>query len=206
MASGAILATIDGFTAPNAIAVTPNGSYLYVTNANSSSVSVVDTASDQIVANPLVGLLPMALAISSDGSTVYVANADGYSLSVIGTATNTVGITIARVGIYPVGIVLSAEPPTGITKSAGDGQSAMVGDAFPTPLQVTVTDGTGNPLPNTAVTFSAVSEYLQEPAGRHSAPRRRCRFSPTKAASPPPQCSPLTLLAAHLQSPRASTL
>jgi YVTN family beta-propeller protein len=157
MASGAILATIDGFTAPNAIAVTPNGSYLYVTNANSSSVSVVDTASDQIVANPLVGLLPMALAISSDGSTVYVANADGYSLSVIGTATNTVGITIARVGIYPVGIVLSAEPPTGITKSAGDGQSAMVGDAFPTPLQVTVTDGTGNPLPNTAVTFSAVS-------------------------------------------------
>ena len=44
--------------------------------------------------------------------------------------------------------------PATITKSAGDGQSTPVGQAFPTPLAVTVTDTTGTPVAGASVTFT----------------------------------------------------
>src|ERR1017187_4602515 len=44
--------------------------------------------------------------------------------------------------------------PATITKSAGDGQSTPVGQAFPTLLAVTVTDTTGTPVAGASVTFT----------------------------------------------------
>jgi YVTN family beta-propeller protein len=97
--------TITGFAAPNALALTPNGAYLYVTNGNSSTVSVVNTATGEIVATVLVGELPTSVAVF--GSTAYVTNALGYSLSEIDTATYSVVNTLVHIGIYPFSIVLT---------------------------------------------------------------------------------------------------
>ncbi len=48
----------------------------------------------------------------------------------------------------------SGDVPANLTKSAGDGQTTAAGQAFPTLLQVTLTDANGIPVQGTPVTFT----------------------------------------------------
>src|SRR6266852_4390768 len=73
----------------------------YITNQNSSTVSVIDTATDTVIATIPVGLNPFGVAVSPDGSKVYVTNLSAGTVSVIDTATNTVSATISNVGSPP---------------------------------------------------------------------------------------------------------
>ena len=120
--SGAVLATIGGFTYPNAIVSTPNGSSVYVVNTNSTSVSVISTSSNSIVASIPVGSTPQGATISPDGGSVFVSNEMGLSLTQISVATNTVVNTQFHVGVYPfwVGMV-PAIPVAGTGSGSGSG-------------------------------------------------------------------------------------
>lgn len=103
---------------PYGVATSPDGSHVYVTNSGSNSVSVIDAATNSVVATVNVGTSPYGVAISPDGKHVYVANACGTSascsgalqgtVSVIDAATNTVAATIT-VGQYPVGVAVSLD-------------------------------------------------------------------------------------------------
>ena len=124
--SGNLLATIGGLTFPTALAITPDGSRVYVTNGNANSVSVISTGSNNVFATIGVGLLPMALAVSSDGTQVYVANDYGFSLSQISVASNSVVNTISNVGIYPVGV---ATAPAGQQQTTSCSYSFSSGGA-----------------------------------------------------------------------------
>jgi YVTN family beta-propeller protein len=66
----------------------------YITNDGSGNVSVIDTATNTVIATITVGTAPFAVAVSPDGGTVYVANIDSDNVSVIDTATNKVIATI----------------------------------------------------------------------------------------------------------------
>jgi YVTN family beta-propeller protein len=44
----------------------------YITNASSNTVSVIDTATDTVIATIPVSLHPFGVAVSPDGSKVYV--------------------------------------------------------------------------------------------------------------------------------------
>ena len=48
--------------------------FAYVTNSYDSTVSVIDTATNAVVATVPVGLNPEYLAVTPDGTHVYVAN------------------------------------------------------------------------------------------------------------------------------------
>src|SRR6266849_4178391 len=72
----------------------------YITNQSSSTVSVIDTATDTVIATIPVGLTPFGVAVSPDGSKVYVTNVSSNTVSVIDTTTNTVSATIP-VGLPP---------------------------------------------------------------------------------------------------------
>jgi len=87
---------------PIGLAITPDGSKLYVANAafGETTVSVIGTATNTVIATITVGLTPSDVEISPDGGTAYVSNYEGNSVSVINTATNTVTTTIP-VGIGP---------------------------------------------------------------------------------------------------------
>ncbi len=89
LATGLALAACPAEAAP----------FLYVANVNSSSVSVIDTATNTVVATIPVGLFPFGVAVTPDGKHVYVTNNNGGSgnVSVIATATNT------KVAAIPVG-------------------------------------------------------------------------------------------------------
>ena len=76
--------------APQQIAVSPDGTRIYVTNQNSNSVSVINTATNAIDGTAIVvGSKPAGVALSADGSTLYVANGDD-SVSVVDTKSRNV--------------------------------------------------------------------------------------------------------------------
>ena len=64
-------------------------------------VSVINAATNAVVATVTVGVLPAGVAFNPAGTFAYVANNGSNSVSVIDTATNAVVATVA-VGIGPV--------------------------------------------------------------------------------------------------------
>ena len=89
--------TVTTGNSPAGVVTSPDGKRMYVANTGSNTVSVVNTASGQLIdTNPNVagtqsisaGSSPSALAISADGKRLYVANTGSNSVSVIDTTTN----------------------------------------------------------------------------------------------------------------------
>ncbi|MDQ2864552.1 MAG: hypothetical protein M3R50_13080 [Bacteroidota bacterium] len=75
---------------PNDMAVTHNGKYLFVANANVNSVSVIDIAKRKVLENIVASLYPDApsgttpngVALSTDNKTLFIAKADNNDLAV----------------------------------------------------------------------------------------------------------------------------
>jgi YVTN family beta-propeller protein len=104
-----VTATIPVGNEPFGVSVTPDGSKVYVTNFASSTVSVIDTATDTVTTTILpVSSFPAGVTANPDGTKVYVANSQQFAsnVSVIATATNTVIATIP-VGEEPFGIAVT---------------------------------------------------------------------------------------------------
>ena len=64
--------------------------FAYITNEGSATVSVIDTATNTVVATVPVGSSLIGVAVTPDGAFVYVTNTGSGTVSVIATATNTV--------------------------------------------------------------------------------------------------------------------
>ena len=79
---------------PFSVALSPDGSTLYLANAGSDDVSVIDLASNRGLAHIAVGANPRGIAITPDGARVFVNNVLDGTLSVIDTATHTVTDTV----------------------------------------------------------------------------------------------------------------
>jgi YVTN family beta-propeller protein len=85
-----VVATIPGVgPGPLGVAVTPDGAYVYVVNVLSDNVSVIETATNTVVATVAVGPRPRAVAITPDGAHAYVTNFFNNTVSDIEIATNT---------------------------------------------------------------------------------------------------------------------
>ncbi|MGV8076726.1 MAG: PKD domain-containing protein [Methanosarcina sp.] len=75
----------------------PAPSYAYITNFNSNTVTVINTANDTFKDTVPVGKKPFGVAVSPDGTRVYVTNAnygESGTVSVIDTARNEVTATV----------------------------------------------------------------------------------------------------------------
>ena len=91
------------------MAITPDGTRAYVTNPDSNSVSVIDTATNSVVATIAVG--GFGVAITPDGTRAYVAGGGFNTVAVIDTATNTVVADIfVGVYVFPSGIAITPAP------------------------------------------------------------------------------------------------
>lgn len=80
---------------PIATVLDAKGARIYVANAMSSDVSVLDLTSGFGVAHVLVGDHPRDLALSPDGARLFTLNVVSDDVSVIDTATNAVTATLA---------------------------------------------------------------------------------------------------------------
>ena len=109
-----VTAEIETALHPSGMVLSPDQSRLFVANANSDLISVIDTKTDQVVrelsAKPMdklpLGSAPNAIAISPDGKTVYVANGGNNALAVIDLSTGKVSGLIPT-GWYPGAVVLN---------------------------------------------------------------------------------------------------
>ena len=100
---------------PAAIIATPDGRHVIVANANSDTLSIIDTHGDTVVEtistspteNSLFGSAPNALAISADGKRLYVANGTNNAVAVIDfAAPNSRVLGAFPTGWYPAALVL----------------------------------------------------------------------------------------------------
>jgi YVTN family beta-propeller protein len=66
----------------------------YVTNGSSNNVSVIDVASNTVIATISVGNFPVGVVVAPDGELAYVTNFFNGTISIIDTSTNTVTSTI----------------------------------------------------------------------------------------------------------------
>ncbi|MFB7114183.1 serine/threonine-protein kinase, partial [Streptomyces sp. NPDC056291] len=116
---------------PGGVAVSPDGRRAYATNYfGPASVSVIDTAANRTVGNPIdVGDKPQGVAVSPDGRRAYTANSGSASVSVIDTATNrTVGKPIP-VGHTPQGVAVSPDGRRAYTANAGSASVSVIDTA-----------------------------------------------------------------------------
>jgi YVTN family beta-propeller protein len=88
--SNTVVTTIKVGTRPYALAVTPDGSQIYVPNHDSGTVSVIDTSTNSLVSDIRVKPNPHWVEFSKDGSRAYTANHESNLVSVIDTASRTV--------------------------------------------------------------------------------------------------------------------
>ncbi len=145
------------FAGPGGVAVSPDGSKVYVANIESNTVSVIDTATNTITTTIPVGSFPESVAVSPDGSKVYVTNGTSGTtpgtVSVIDTATNTVIATIPA-GVNPFGVAVTPDgSKVYVTNAASEGIS-VIDTATNT---VTTILGSSEPtgiLPHTGVAVS----------------------------------------------------
>lgn len=73
---------------PRSVAVHPNGNTVYVANALSNNIAVVDLNLGQRRPSIAVGSEPMALTLSPNGTRLYVANSASNNLMVFNTSTS----------------------------------------------------------------------------------------------------------------------
>ena len=82
---------------------------VYVTNKGTDNISVIETATGEVIATVPGGDAPRELAVMPDSSKVYVTNEASDTITVIETLTNTVVATITDVGPFPVGIDITPD-------------------------------------------------------------------------------------------------
>ncbi len=107
--------------APAAMAISPNGAYLYVANyvdgnTGTGTISVVQTSNNTVV-DTITGFSgPFAIAVTPDGKYAYVTNFGsnnfmpyGTTVSVVNLSTNTISATVVDLGIQPAGLAITPD-------------------------------------------------------------------------------------------------
>ena len=140
---------IPAFTAVNTgtvpitstITVTPfTAGMAYIPNYVSDNVSVINTATNAVVATIAVGNQPYGVSNSPDGSRVYVTNFGSDNVSVINTATNTVMANIP-VGYNSFGVSTSPDGSRVYVANPGSNYLSVINTATNT---VVATIAVGN--------------------------------------------------------------
>ncbi|WP_434707965.1 YncE family protein [Pseudomonas sp. R1-1] len=93
---------------PGGIAVSPDGTRLYVCIGREAKVSVIDTATNQILTNIPAGETPRGIVVSPDGTRAYLCIIRENRVLVIDTATNQV-LTDINVGTDPSSMAVSPD-------------------------------------------------------------------------------------------------
>ena len=122
------------------IAIAPDGTRAYVSNAEGNQIWAIDTASNQVVATIRTAVLGfVGVSISPDGSRLYAASVGNPSVvDVIDTKADDVVTTIALPGF---------DAPTRIAVTPDGGRAYVTGDAGHVWLIDTTTNATATAIP-----------------------------------------------------------
>ena len=141
--------------------------FAYVTNAFGPSVSVVDTATNEVTATVAfpAGSVPFAAAITPDLKKVYVTSLDALStcgntvVFVIDTASNALGPGPAAVGCEPIGIAVTPDGRYAYVASRFSGTVSVI-DTATNAVRTTITLPSGSWLAGIAISPDGQRAYL----------------------------------------------
>ncbi|WP_319436033.1 YncE family protein [Mycobacterium sp. RTGN5] len=123
---------------PQAVAISPDGTRLWVSTAGSGNVSVINTATNAVVKTiPVSGAA--GIAFSPDGHFAYVANFTANTVSVINTANYTTAATIP-VGASPSSVAVSPDGSVAYVTNQQDNTVSVINTATKTVIK-TITVG-----------------------------------------------------------------
>jgi len=109
IASGKVTRTIAVADSPTGLALSPDGTSLYVTSAvPQGTVQVVDLAGGKVTADIATGYAPEAVVAAPGGKTLYVCNTFNNNIGVIDLASKMQTATIA-VSREPVAAAITAD-------------------------------------------------------------------------------------------------
>jgi YVTN family beta-propeller protein len=134
---------IKAGTDPEQVAISPDGSRLYVANEDAGQLTIVGLPDGNIVAHVPVGEEPEGVAVSPDGSAVYVTSEDAGEIFVVDAASQAV-ITHFEVGHRPRGIAFSPDGARAYVTLENDGAVAEIDARAHRLLKAIVLEGTGN--------------------------------------------------------------
>lgn len=154
-------------TAPSGTSIVTQDSYftfqgdgfLYEANNISQTVSVIDTTTDLVIANPATGLSPSSLAFLPNGTKVYVGNrnrASG-SITVYNTADHTLIATIPLAFAQIVNSIGALPNNTKVYLACNDGTVPVIDTA--TDTIITTISVQLNPVA-VAITPSGAKTYI----------------------------------------------
>ncbi len=133
---------------PAKIAITPDGTYVYV--ANGSALNVIATATNIIVGSPIAtGAGIEALAISPDGVRVYVVHSGPVaccgSVRIVDTATGAIVGTPIAVGSGPSAIAITPDGAFAYVVNEGFTSTGFAGSV--SVINTATNTVTGSPIP-----------------------------------------------------------
>jgi YVTN family beta-propeller protein len=136
--------------APAALAITPDGAYVYVVNyvdgnQGTGTISIINTRDNSVWLNAITGFSgPFAIAITPNGKYAYVTNFGsnnfspvGTTVSVVDVSSNTIVATIT-LGVQPSGVAIT---PDGSFAYVSNYSTVYNGPGF---TDLTATQGTIN--------------------------------------------------------------
>jgi len=100
LSKNAEVAAIPVGLGPTGIALSPDGSRVYVANYVGGTVSVVDATTNKMIAQTLSGVGSLGISVDSNGTFAYVNNSGSNSVTVLDLATNVASGAIS-VGSSP---------------------------------------------------------------------------------------------------------
>jgi YVTN family beta-propeller protein len=113
------------FAGPFGVAATPDGSKVYVTHGR--GVSVIDTATNGVIATIPTRFGLSGAAVTPDGSKVYVTGAN--TVLVIDTASDTVVGSPIPVGSSPFGVAVTPDGSKVYVANSGDNTVSVIDTA-----------------------------------------------------------------------------
>ncbi|MGH6795069.1 MAG: YncE family protein [Methylocella sp.] len=102
--------------------------YVTINSGNPGTVSVINTASNTVVATVPVGGQPIGVAVTPDGKHAYVTNQSNDSVSVIDTASNTV-VAAVPVGGLPSGVAITPDGQHAYVTNTSSGNVSVIATA-----------------------------------------------------------------------------
>jgi YVTN family beta-propeller protein len=125
--TGKIVATVRVGVAPTQMAVSPDRRSVYIADAGSNSVSVLNTTNNTIartIALPRRSK-PIGVALSPNGRYLYTADGGSNRVSVLDTRTKRV-VASARVGTQPVSVAVAPDGKTVYAANSGSGDVSVI--------------------------------------------------------------------------------
>lgn len=125
LANQSLLTTISTVAYPQAVAVSPDGTQLYIAETGTNALVIADLFSFTIIATIPVGSDPQDVVVTADGQFAYLSNYDDGTVSVVNIPLQSVVATIP-VGTRPIGIALTLDENLAYVANSQSGTVSVI--------------------------------------------------------------------------------